>query len=397
MDEKDQKDIIRKIKTSGAESDVDSTDDGLGIDDEPKGDEGTEEVSGEEEFSFDDEELEESMIGKSMAASEIPADEYMTDDELLASAGIQIDPTEDPRIKGSAIGKSMAASDINEEDNPCWDGYEMVGMKMKGGKEVPNCVPKQNENEETGEFGSNNYMFWQNLTTIKKSIDDLMSMDKSKVDALLDDGHGWALDHMATSADDVEEVYHFIDARYSGNEDEYYGSVDSINEAEYKGKDVELNKPMRGDVKKYKVYVKNDKGNVVKVNFGDKNMEIKRDDPEARKSFRARHKCSEKKDKTTAGYWSCKMWSNKKVSDIVGEGLQDSEKNGKFVETSSMKDVITAKLYEMKESTAPAPVKPKVDPGVKPSPKRKKIWETKPVVKPSPKFEKGDDETNENA
>lgn len=94
---------------------------------------------------------------------------------------------------------------------------------------------------------------------------------------------------------------------------------ETIEEAEYKGKKVELNKPMRGDVKKYKVYVKNDKGNVVKVNFGDKNMEIKRDDPKARKSFRARHNCADKKDKTTAGYWSCKFWSTKSVSDLLGE------------------------------------------------------------------------------
>jgi len=79
----------------------------------------------------------------------------------------------------------------------------------------------------------------------------------------------------------------------------------------------ELNNPTRGDVKKYKVYVKNDKGNVVKVEFGDPNMSIKRDDPEARKNFRARHNCDQKKDKTTAGYWSCKFWSTKSVSDLM--------------------------------------------------------------------------------
>jgi hypothetical protein len=90
-----------------------------------------------------------------------------------------------------------------------------------------------------------------------------------------------------------------------------------IYEAEYQGRTVTLNKPMSGDVKKYKVYVTNDKGNVVKVNFGDKNMQIKRDDPARRKSFRARHKCHQKKDKTSAGYWSCKMWSTKPVSKIL--------------------------------------------------------------------------------
>lgn len=81
-----------------------------------------------------------------------------------------------------------------------------------------------------------------------------------------------------------------------------------IQEAKYQGKTVTLNKPMKGDVKKSKVYVKNSKGNVVKVNFGDKNMTIKKNIPARRKSFRARHKCDQKKDKTSAGYWSCKAW-----------------------------------------------------------------------------------------
>jgi hypothetical protein len=93
---------------------------------------------------------------------------------------------------------------------------------------------------------------------------------------------------------------------------------DKITEADYNGKEVPLNKPMRGDVKKFKVYVKNPKtGQIIKVNFGDPNMEIKRDNPQNRKNFRSRHNCANKTDKTTAGYWSCKMWSNKKVSDIV--------------------------------------------------------------------------------
>ena len=90
------------------------------------------------------------------------------------------------------------------------------------------------------------------------------------------------------------------------------------NEAEYQGRKVKLGKPTRGDVKKYKVFVKNPKtGNVKKVNFGDPNMEIRRDNPKARKSFRARHNCSDKKDRTKAGYWSCRMWSSKPVSKIV--------------------------------------------------------------------------------
>lgn len=91
----------------------------------------------------------------------------------------------------------------------------------------------------------------------------------------------------------------------------------ALEEAEYQGREVKLGKPMKGDVKKYKVYVKNDAGNVVKVNFGDKKLSIKRDDPTRRKSFRARHKCSQKKDRTSPGYWSCRMWSSKPVSQIL--------------------------------------------------------------------------------
>jgi len=85
------------------------------------------------------------------------------------------------------------------------------------------------------------------------------------------------------------------------------------------GKRVTLNKPFRtpDGPKKFAVYVKNDKGNVVRVNFGDKSMEIRRDDPERRKNFRARHNCSEKKDKTKAGYWSCRFWGAKNVSDLL--------------------------------------------------------------------------------
>ena len=95
-------------------------------------------------------------------------------------------------------------------------------------------------------------------------------------------------------------------------------SEHSINEAEYQGREVKLGKPTTGDVKKFKVYVKDPKtGNVKKVNFGDPNMEIKRDNPERRKNFRARHNCADKTDRTKAGYWSCRMWSSKPVSKII--------------------------------------------------------------------------------
>jgi hypothetical protein len=121
----------------------------------------------------------------------------------------------------------------DKDEEACWDGYKQVGMKKKGDKEVPNCVPEENELNEWGE---------------------------------------------------VEE------------------------ESEYQGRKVTLNKPSAGDVKKSKVYVKNEKGNVVKVNFGDPNMTIKKSIPARRKSFRARHNCENPGPKWMARYWSCKAW-----------------------------------------------------------------------------------------
>jgi 2,3-bisphosphoglycerate-independent phosphoglycerate mutase len=81
-----------------------------------------------------------------------------------------------------------------------------------------------------------------------------------------------------------------------------------LAEAEYQGRNVKLGKPMQGDVKKFKVYVKNEKGNVVKVNFGQKGMSIKKNDPERRRSFRARHNCDNPGPRDKARYWSCRKW-----------------------------------------------------------------------------------------
>lgn len=94
-------------------------------------------------------------------------------------------------------------------------------------------------------------------------------------------------------------------------------SIVLIAEKDMKGK--KLNKPFRtpGGPKKFSVYVKNDKGNIVKVNFGDPNMEIKRDDPDRRKNYRARHNCESPGPKWKANYWSCKMWSKTNVSDLT--------------------------------------------------------------------------------
>jgi hypothetical protein len=87
-----------------------------------------------------------------------------------------------------------------------------------------------------------------------------------------------------------------------------FESEEVIDEAEYQGRKVKLGKPMAGDVKKFKVYVKNPKGNVVKVNFGQKGVKIKKNNPARRKSFRARHNCANPGPRHKARYWSCRKW-----------------------------------------------------------------------------------------
>jgi len=91
----------------------------------------------------------------------------------------------------------------------------------------------------------------------------------------------------------------------------YGGSMgeDDMDEAKYHGREVPLGKPMKGDVKKSKVYVKDPStGNIKKVNFGDPNMRIKKSIPGRRKSFRARHHCENPGPRTKARYWSCRAW-----------------------------------------------------------------------------------------
>ena len=111
----------------------------------------------------------------------------------------------------------------------------------------------------------------------------------------------------------IEESFH-QDFIY----EDIYGNVEEINllqEAEYQGRKVQLGKIMQGDIKKFKVYVKNDKGKVVKVNFGfggksahGKRMVIKKNNPERRRSFRARHNCDNPGPRWKPRYWACRTW-----------------------------------------------------------------------------------------
>ena len=155
--------------------------------------------------------------------------------------------------KGSGDMASLKENTMKEARGTCWVGYQQIGMKKKNGKMVPNCVKENVElyYEENGK------------------------------------GYGY--------------TFEFITDK-------------SLQEAEYQGRKVKLNKIMQGDAKKFKVYVKNPKGNVVKVNFGQGGdakggtMRIRKSNPKARANFRARHNCDNPGPKHKARYWACRTW-----------------------------------------------------------------------------------------
>jgi hypothetical protein len=120
---------------------------------------------------------------------------------------------------------------------------------------------------------------------------------------LLNENESYCNEYFVENYHDIKEFKEFMES-YKPD----------INEAEYQGRTVKLGKPMQGDVKKFKVYVKNPQGNVVKVNFGhkgkgnEKTMKIRKNNPDARKAFRARHNCDSPGPRHKARYWSCRKW-----------------------------------------------------------------------------------------
>ena len=181
------------------------------------------------------------------------------------------------KYQGDFVGM-FGESIVNEA---CWEGYKQVGGKMKNGKMVPNCVP------------------------ISEDIND-------------DDDVNYGLVEPEEYDVEDEDMEDFISFMRSYSKQLSEANCNCVYEAEYQGREVKLGKPMQGDVKKFKVYVKNPSGNVVKVNFGhggtsaaskgEKTMRIRKSNPNARKSFRARHNCDSPGPRTKARYWSCRKW-----------------------------------------------------------------------------------------
>ena len=187
--------------------------------------------------------------------------------------------------------KQESAKQLDESIFPGTDLYE----SEQGATVYQIPLPRQLSEEESDEYATKlaNMMFEQGY----EDFDIEVSTDIGE-------------DIVEETYDDDDEFYEQYGVMYYNDDD------DPIDEAEYQGRTVKLGKPMQGDVKKFKVYVKDPKtGNTKKVNFGHggssvkgKAMKIKKSNPGARKSFRARHNCDNPGPRTKARYWSCRKW-----------------------------------------------------------------------------------------
>ena len=217
----------------------------------------------------------------------------------------------------------MIINDIIIEGKPtdmkCWDGYKKKGTKAgtgkNKGKRVNNCVPEDVAVDEHIKGGLDSYY---ELTKAKR----LAKADGYDYDKLPEYDRGKDQPHKEKYKALAKEVTEEITLEDNQDFNDEFGVIGyslcekDTFEAEYQGRKVKLNKPMQGDTKKFKVYVKDPKtGNVKKVNFGHggssvkgKAMRIRKSNPKARKSFRARHNCSNPGPKTKARYWSCRKW-----------------------------------------------------------------------------------------
>jgi hypothetical protein len=236
------------------------------------------------------------------------------------------------KAKGGGWKTCNEGVELNEA---CWDGYKQVGGKMKNGRMVPNCVPISEaesaaqqaaiainmkkkgikpKNEEAPMNPATNQPggYYGGGTIDEKMCSEcgkpMMECEcKMYEDINSDDDVNNGLVEPEEYDVEDEDMADFI-AFMRGYDKNLNEGCQCLREAEYQGREVQLGKPMQGDVKKFKVYVKNPAGNVVKVNFGQKGMKIRKSNPAARKSFRARMNCDSPGPRYKANYWSCRNW-----------------------------------------------------------------------------------------
>jgi hypothetical protein len=441
MDDEDQKDIIKKIKSSGGEEKDVNVD--VNVD---TGDGEEETVSTDDEIDVDtdtEENLDE--VDKLYT----PDPKFTSDLGFAPNAEGQMWEGEDLLSDAVMFGNDFEITEDNHEQgelkysmffNEVYSIYESVSEMLQlddntvdlllsdgHGWALDHIATANGQLESVYHFldgakagisetrESNNYMFFQNLKNLRYSSYEILNMDVYAIDEMLLH-HEWMLNLMTRANDDVEEVYHFLMGSLDGyDEEEYsewskpmelaggcsvsdelgyhldnntplgesifrYGSEkfiklvnevkklyskgliklnendafivkdltneyvkiggdkfkmdfifesedvsESLTEAEYQGKKVELGKPKRGGSKKFYVYVKNPKtGKVKKVSFGAKsgggNLAVKLRDPKARKAFADRHNCEQKNDKTKPGYWACRLPRYAKLLGLSGGG-----------------------------------------------------------------------------
>ena len=183
----------------------------------------------------------------------------------------------------------------------CWKGYKLAGTKKKGGKTVDNCVPMEEAKQDIYD------KFLDNPSSPKGRAKSLILKFTKEYG---DDASSMAVDRFASKNNLKPEEKYIL--KYITKNDIKISSqsggpdFSAVSEAEFKGKEVSLNKPKRGGPKAYYVYVK-DGDKVKKVTFGSGGLRAKIKNKEARNAFAARHNCKDKKDRTKAGYWSCNL------------------------------------------------------------------------------------------
>lgn len=229
------------------------------------------------------------------------------------------------------IQECLESGEILKEDLRRWfkekwvdvskkvDGkHPPCGRKKATDKGYPKCRPKKKVSKETPKTASSYSAKEKKAMTAQKRKAE-KSHSKSGTGNSPKMTHFDENEIISITNTILEEIKKLNTVIY---EDEF-GSVEEtnfvpdelLNEAEYQGRKVQLGKIMQGDIKKFKVYVKNDKGKVVKVNFGfggksakGKVMKIKKNNPERRKSFRARHNCDNPGPRWKPRYWACRTW-----------------------------------------------------------------------------------------
>jgi hypothetical protein len=259
--------------------------------------------------------------------------------EMLTNEGFQF-------LEGELVEDKQKGVD----GKACWKGYKRMGTKQKGGRTVDNCVKMGEDLDESGlqrytgikKYGKDGF---EALQKAGREGADEEEKGRIKDKFLKKEDHGpenpdapvnygeydregdMAKDDLRTIDNAAEELYSILQADdnlpewvqskitkavdYIDTARDYMKAQkyeEGVDEAKYQGREVPLGKKMAGDVKKSKVYVRKPNGNIVKVNFGDKKMRIKKSNPARRKSFRARHNCANPGPRHKARYWSCRSW-----------------------------------------------------------------------------------------